>query len=138
MKSVTIVSDDRVGLLADISYVLGKSNINIDGLVVDVIGGRAVISMEVKDPKKAKEVLENNGYKTTNPEAIVIKTPANYMEKINQILSLQKIQITESTTLSTDDRDTVVAINVDKPRKAAKMLGNFLLGHNPARSSDSG
>lgn len=73
MKSITIVSEDRLGLLADISYILGKSSINIEGLFVDVIGGKAVISMDVKDPRKASGVLGMNGFKTTNPESIVIK-----------------------------------------------------------------
>ena len=61
MKSVTIVSDDRVGLLADISYVLGKSNVNIEGLSVDVVGGKAIISIEVKDQKKASDILAGTG-----------------------------------------------------------------------------
>jgi len=131
MKSVTIVSDDRVGLLADISYILGKSNLNIDGLVVDVIGGKAVISLEVKDPKRAKDVLERNGFKTTKPDAIVIKVQTNSVGKITELLEGEKVNVSEMTTLSTDTQDTIYALNVDKPRKATKMLSHFMLGNDP-------
>ena len=131
MKSVTIVADDRVGLLADISYVLGKSNVNIDGLVVDVIGGRAVINLEVKDPKKAKDVLESNGFQTAKPDAIVIKVGNDSAGKITEMLEGEKVHVSEMTTLSSDTKDTIYAINVDKPRKATKMLTPFLLGGTP-------
>ena len=49
MKSLTIVADDRVGLLSDISYVLGKSKINIESISVDVIGNKAVIVLTIKN-----------------------------------------------------------------------------------------
>ena len=131
MKSVTIVSDDRVGLLADISYILGKSGVNIDGLHVDVIGGKAVIAMEVKDTKKAGDILGRNGFRTTDPAAIVIKVANSSMEKITEMLEGEKVKITELTRLSADSTDGIFAVNVDKPRKAAKMLAPFLLGNNP-------
>ena len=131
MKSVTIVSEDRVGLLADISYVLGKSNVNIDGLSVDVLGGRAVIALEVKDPKKAQDILARNGFSTTSPEAIVIKVSNDSMEKITEMLETEKISVRELSMLSSDRADGIFALNVDKPRKAHKMLGPFMLGRAP-------
>ena len=39
-------------MLADISYILGKRNINIDGVSVDVVGGDAIISLTLKDAQK--------------------------------------------------------------------------------------
>lgn len=134
MKQVTIISEDRVGLLADISYILGKSSINIDGLCVDVIGGKAIISLEVKDPEKAKSVLENNGFRATHPEAIVIKVSNGSMDRITEMLEDEKIRVTGMSELSSDENDRVFAIHVDKPRKASKMLGPFMVGNcnNPS------
>ena len=129
MKSVTIVSDDRVGLLADISYILGKSNVNIDGLHVDVISGKAVINLEVKDTKKAGEILGRNGFTTTDPASIVIKVSNNSMDKITEMLEVEKITVKELSTLSADSSDGIFALNVDKPRKASKMLSPFMLGN---------
>lgn len=131
MKAVTIVSEDRVGLLADISYILGKSNMNIEGLFVDVIGGKAVISLEVKDPRKASDILGRNGFKTTSQDAIIVKASNNHMEKITEILEGEKIQVKELSTLSSDANDGIFAVKVDKPRKAVKILAPFLLGNNP-------
>ncbi len=129
MKSVTIVSDDRVGLLADISYILGKSNVNIEGLHVDVIGGKAVISMEVKDPRKAEDILSRNGFKTTDSAAIVIKIANNSMDRITEMLEGEKVTIQGLSKLSSDSNEGIFALSVDKPRKAAKMLSPFMLGN---------
>lgn len=130
MKSVTIISDDKVGLLADISYILGKSSVNIDGLFVDVVGGKAVISIEVKDPKKASLILETNGFNLAHPDSIVVKVSSNSMEKITEMLEFENISVTELSMLSADKDDGVFAIKVDKPRKAYKMLTPFLLGQS--------
>ncbi|MDD5339688.1 MAG: ACT domain-containing protein [Candidatus ainarchaeum sp.] len=134
MKSVTIVSDDRVGLLADISYILGKSAINIDGLSVDVVGGKAVISLEVKDPKRAAGVLQCNGFRTTDLDSIIIKIANNAVEEITDMLEGEKVQVKEFNPLSSDAEDSIYAISVDKPRKATKMLSAFILGNSEAPS----
>ncbi len=131
MKSVTIISEDRVGLLADISYILGKSSVNIDGLSVDVLGGKAVIALEVKDPRKAQEILVRNGFTTAHPEAIVIKVSNDSMEKITEMLEMEKINVVSLSMLSSDKSDGIFALNVDKPRKAHKMLSPFILGNLP-------
>ncbi len=127
MKSVTIVSEDRVGLLADISYILGKSSVNIEGIVAEVVGGKAVISLEVKDPRKTSEILSQNGYRTADPEAIVVKVPANGMDQITEMLAGEKVMVKEMSSLSSDAVEGIFALNVDKPRKACRMLSAFLL-----------
>ncbi len=134
MKSVTIVSDDRVGLLADISYILGKSAINIDGLSVDVVGGKAVISLEVKDSKRAADVLHCNGFRTTSLDSIIIKIANNAVEEITDMLEGEKVQVMELSPLSSDAEDSIYAISVDKPRKATKMLSAFILGNSETPS----
>jgi len=134
MKSVTIVSDDRVGLLADISYILGKSAINIDGLSVDVVGGKAVISLEVKDPRRASEVLHSNGFSTTSLDSIIIKVSNDAVDEITEMLAGEKVQVKELSSLSSDAADSIYALSVDKPRKAAKMLSAFILGNSEAPS----
>lgn len=131
MKAVTIVSEDRVGLLADISYILGKSNVNIEGLFVDVLGGKAIISLEVKDTKKATDILGRNGFQTASDDAIIIKVSNNYMEKVTEMLEGEKVSVRELSRLSADTRDGIFAVKVDKPRKATRILNPFLLGNNP-------
>lgn len=117
--------------MADISYILGKSNVNIEGLFVDVIGGKAVISLDVRDPGKATDILGRNGFKTANQDAIIIKVANDHTEKITEILEGEKVQVKEFSKISSDTKDGIFAVKVDKPRKAVKILNPFLLGNNP-------
>jgi hypothetical protein len=130
MKTVTVIAEDRVALLADISYVLGKSNINIDGLNVEIVGGKAVISLSVRDPKKARDILARNGYNTTDMDAIVIKVHDHVsggMAAITERLSKAKVHIENLSMLSSSASEGVFALQVDKPRKAAKLLRDAVL-----------
>ena len=133
MKTVTIVSNDRVGLLADISYVLGKTGVNIESLNVDVIGERAVITLEVRDPPRAKDTLEKNGFSTTDLKSIVIKlaNPAKSIGEVTEMLESENVTIKEKTLLSSDAHDGIFAILVDKPRKASKMLRELMVINAP-------
>ena len=59
MKQITIVAEDKVGLIADISYILGKAKINIETIMVEVYGGKAVINLTVKDEIKAAKLYDH-------------------------------------------------------------------------------
>ncbi len=133
MKTVTIISEDRVGLLADISYVLGKTGTNIESLNVDVIGGRAVITLEVRDPSRAKNTLEKNGFSTTDLKSIVIKlsNPTKSIGEITEMLEGENVRIKEKALLSSDAHDGIFALLVDKPRKASKMLKDLMVINAP-------
>lgn len=62
MGVVTVIVDNKIGMLAEISYVLGKARLNIENILVNVTGPKAIISMEFKNPRKAYEVLEESGF----------------------------------------------------------------------------
>ncbi len=132
MKSITVVSEDRIGLLADISYILGKASVNIEGLNVDVVGKQAVITLTIKDPLKASSLLEKNGFTTAEQDSIVIKLPnkPGAFNLLTNRLASQKIHIENMHSLSADGDGGVFAINVDKPRKATKIIGDLLVTTN--------
>jgi len=129
MRPVTVVCEDRTGLLADVSYILSKSNININSLDVHVVGGKAVISLEVRDPKKAQTILEKNGFSTVNLEAIVIKL-SNKLRTIGEVKALlesKRVKAENISEISSDVNDGVFAITVNKPRKASRLLEQFMV-----------
>lgn len=129
MKSLTIVADDRIGLLADISYILGKAKVNIEAVSVDVVGGKAIVAITVKDIKTAREVLERNGYKITDEAALVIKIPdqPGELSRITSLLAKEKVDIKNVHQLSRDGKSTILSLMVDRPRKAEELLKEFLV-----------
>ncbi len=129
MKSVTVIADDRVGLMADVSYVLGKSGVNIESLNVEIVNGKAVISLLVRDPRKAKSILESNGYNTAELDAIVIKVSNHLsdLSKVTERLAKARVNVGDLSVISASQSEGVFALKVDKPRKAAKLLGQNVL-----------
>jgi len=129
MKSVTIVSEDKVGLLADISYILGKAKVNIESISVDVVAGKAIITLTIGNPAKAKDVLERNGYTVAESNVLVIKLAdkPGELSRITNMLAGDHVNIQNVHMLSRDGKNTVLAIVVDKPKKASKMLEDHLV-----------
>ena len=129
MKTITIVADDKVGLLADISYVLAKSKINIESVNVEVVGGKAIIAIGVADVLKGKGVVEAAGYKVEEPNTIVIKikdAPGEF-ESLARMVQKEGTKIQSSKVLSKDGRIAVMSLTVDKPKKAVSVLSSYLI-----------
>ncbi len=131
MKPVVVVTDDRPGLLSDISYILSKSGMGIDTVDVDLVGGKAILSITVKDPKKAKTVLESNGYNTMELDTIVIKVPDRLKSfaRIIEILERKKVRIEDCSEIISDENHGIFALVVDKKRKASRLLEKFMIGN---------
>jgi hypothetical protein len=123
---VTVVAEDKVGLLADISYILAKSKINIDSIHVDVVSDKSVIAMTVSDPKKGKEVLEAAGY-SVEANTLVIKIKIDEVDQLSTQLSKEGVNIENSNTLTKDDKVAIVSLTVDKPKRASKLLQDRLI-----------
>jgi len=128
MKELVIVAEDRFGLLADISYILGKSKINIDALTAGIVGNNAVIHIVVKDEKRTKEVLEKNGYKVAPSDAIVIEIvdAPGELAKLTQKLVDAKVNVEKMHFLAKGKKMVLYAVRVDNRKKALKMLVDYM------------
>jgi hypothetical protein len=139
MKSITLIAEDRVGLLPDISYILGKAGIGIESLSVDVVGKNVIIALTVKDPRRALEILQGSGYRAVDLDSIVIKLPnkPGELNRIADTLSNEGVDIENLSTLSLDNNSGVFALRVNKPRKAVRLLSNFLINKDGIGSNAS-
>lgn len=128
MKMITVVSDDKVGLLADISYILGKSGINIDGVNVDVCAGKAIVALALKNPDRAGEVLTSNGYTVNPSEWLFIKRSSEPgLDELKQMLLRHRIHVEKLNLVAQDIAHSIYAVSVDRPRKAVKVLREILI-----------
>ena len=134
MRSVVVVADNKEGLLSDLSYILSKSGVAINGIDVDIVGGKAVLSLTVKDPGRAKGVLERNGFDTVEPKALVIKV-SHHLRSFGEVMKMlekKKVRIEDYSEITSDDNGGVFALMVNKRRKASRLLENFMIGASPA------
>jgi hypothetical protein len=118
-----------MGLLADISYILGQARVNIDSIAVSSVGGKAVFSIMVRDQEKAKNVLESNGFSVSSGNVVFVKlddTPGS-LASIAKMLSKNRINVENLNLVSKDGKSSIVGITVSRPRKAKKLLAGNLI-----------
>ena len=129
MQTIAILADERPGLLTDISYILSKENIRVQNIGIEAVGGKTAIVLAVRDGAKTKEALAKNGFEVIDRDAIVLHLP-DYVKKIDYIknkLSESRIRLKQFKVLGCDENNSLAAILVDKPRKAFKLLSEFVV-----------
>ncbi|GEM_PF-1953321 len=131
MKTVTLVCEDRPSLLSDISYILGISHVNVEGMAIEVVERKAVIALQVKNSEKATEVLHKNGFETINHGSLIVKAHKDLthesLEQVKSTLATQGIKIEDHLLLCGDGESEIFAIHVNKPRKAIRTLKEAVL-----------
>lgn len=129
MKEITIVGEDKVGSLADISYILGKARINIESVSATSMEGKAIVSLMLKDDKRATELLKSNGYQVLEAEIFVVKLAdePGRLSEITKMLSNEGVSISSLYVVAKDKGVTIVALRADKPHKAKKLLAPYLI-----------
>ncbi len=132
MKVLRIIEKDRVGLIMDISYILGKSKINIENISVITSNGKVIILLQVKDEEKVKEILKRNGFNVLEDDVLIIKLEdkPGQLAEVSQILSQNNISIENLYIVSKNKKDVYVSVKVDDPKKAKKVLKEYLI-ENP-------
>lgn len=129
MKDITIVTEDKLGLLADMSYILGKARINIESISSTSLGGKAIITVVVKNAQKAQKVLEQNGFSVSSGNILFIRVtnePGN-LSQVAKMLADGKINLEKLSQVSIDGSHAIMGLTVDRPRKAKKMLRKYLV-----------
>ena len=129
MKQITVVVSDKVGVLAELSYLLGKAHVNIEALSAEVQGGKSVINLVVNDDKKAEMILKSNGYHVLAGEMLVVKVKdaPGALSEISKKLQKARINIESIYLLTRGEGYSLDALMVDKPKKAKKVLAGYLV-----------
>jgi hypothetical protein len=74
LEEITVIVDDRTGVLADIGELLGANNVNIDTLAATTYNGSGVVHLVVDDGEEAGEVLTANGFKVEGVRPVMTAT----------------------------------------------------------------
>ena len=128
MEQITIIVDDKVGLLADISYILGKAKINIESLMVASMSGKAILTFFVKDEERATRILKASGYKVLESEILVVRLrdEPGQLSKMSSMLVSENISILNLYFIAKEKGSSIIALRVDKTKKAKKVLEPYM------------
>lgn len=129
MKDLVVTVKDRVGLLADLSFILAKNKINIESVDVDVINENAIITLSLSDNDRGKIILEKSGYVVDESDIIKIKLldKPGELNKVADLLSKESVNIKTMHIISKENNYTILAIRVNNQKKALEILKKFLI-----------
>jgi hypothetical protein len=124
MKQIYLITEDEPSNIAQISFLLGRSKINIDSISMNRILDKTIITLATKNYERALEILNINGFKCYSDETLIVKLKNDKEEisKLSNILENASISITQLTAISEDDQQALYLIKTDKPKKASKIL----------------
>ena len=74
LEEITVIADDRPGVLAEIGELLGSADVNIETLCASTHNDHAVIHFVVDDGEEAGEVLVSNGFKVEGSRPVLTVT----------------------------------------------------------------
>ena len=73
MKQITIVTESRRGLTADIATLLADADINIETLDAEDVDGADVVTLSVDHYNRALAVLRDAGYSAVTEDALLVR-----------------------------------------------------------------
>ena len=106
MKQITIISENRVGVLADICSILGHAGVNMESISAVGAGEHGIIRVVTSDPVTAEKLLKKRGYGVNVEDVVVIKIPnlPGELGKVTSIIAREGINIDSIYLLNKDAR----------------------------------
>jgi hypothetical protein len=123
LEEITVVADDRPGVLADIGELLGASGVNIQTLCASGHNGQAVIHFVVDDGEDAGEILASNGYKVEGSRPVLSVTIDDRPGELGRYcrrLERAGVDISSAYVARREDGETELIFAVDDHESAKK------------------
>ena len=129
MKQITIVHEDRAGLLADISDLLANVGVNIESIDAESVGSTAIVSLIVDRYDDALKALTDSPVHAISEEALVVCLPdkpgelARLMHRFKEAsLNLRSVII-----LKRDAGKAFVALVTSRTEEAINLVKDVLV-----------
>ncbi|HLD11378.1 MAG TPA: ACT domain-containing protein [Patescibacteria group bacterium] len=128
MKELTIVTDNKIGILAKIAQLLADANINIENIAAHGTEVQAIITLHVNKVKEAKKILKEKGFEVSESESLFIALPnkPGTLAEITRRLSEAHINLVSTHIINKKNNLTIIGLSTSNPGKARKILADVL------------
>lgn len=130
MKQITIISEDRPGIMAQVSEALASAGINIDSFDAETIENSAIMILTVDQYDHALKILQRiPNIKAITEDAILIrlKDEPGALAQISRRFSDAGISL-RSVRIVQRDRDfSIVAISTARTEDAMGLVSDVLV-----------
>ncbi len=124
-QEIEVVGDDRVGVVADVSRLLGDMGINLLSVSVYTESDRARIRLVTTSQTYAREALLDAGFAIEERDVVVVEMPHHpgFLSRITEALARKGIAIFDlHASVSEDAHTGVVVFTCSNNLHAAQLL----------------
>lgn len=122
MQEITIVTENKVGILADICELLGGSGVNIEAISAQALGDSGLIRVVTSDVNTANRVLTKSGHKFKTSDIIVVDMVdrPGELAKIARKIAKSGVNV-ESLYILTKNKNGLTSVAIKSDNLAATM-----------------
>ncbi len=112
VQEIVIEGADRIGVVADISRLLGDMGINLSAVSAAVDGESVRIRLITSSQSYARDALRDAGYTVRERDVIAIELPHHpgFLCRITEALARRDLTITELYATVPEDGDTGLVV----------------------------
>ena len=124
VKQLSVFIENRKGRLEQVTDTLKKNEVNIVSLSLADTNEYGLLRMIVSDPKKAKEVLRQDGFSAmlTDVLAVKLQYKVGTLQELLKLLSYADLNIEYLYALATGEKNGSMIIKTSDPEKAVQIL----------------
>jgi hypothetical protein len=126
LKQLTVLTENRVGALAEVASLLGGSGINMESISLESFHDGAVIRLITRDASSARKALARAGFQAIESDVLVldILDRPGELGKMATKMAREGINIENIYMVSRDKDKTRLALRVNDLKKAEGLFGS--------------
>jgi hypothetical protein len=124
MKQLSVITENKIGALAEICDVLARLDINIQTISGEGLGETGVVRLVTDDNRSAQAALEKIGYRVLPTEILVLRLRdrPGELARVAKRLANARVNVEHIYLLDKSERGVGIALKVDKMKEAQRLL----------------
>ncbi len=130
MKQMTLIADNYLGIVSDISETLAQHKINIENLDAHLVGGMVIIVLEVDQYDHALELLhpfENLKIVTEDAILVKLKNQPGALARITRRFTNAGIGLRSIRFIQRNEEVGLVAISAERSEETLQLIADVLV-----------
>jgi histidine decarboxylase len=129
LQRITVVVQNRPGLLAEITEMLAAKGLSISSIVADSVGTQGILHLEVEQADEALAVLTSAGYNAVSEDVLLarIEDRPGALAQLSRRLMEAQLDIRGLNMVQRNDGWAVVAIATNDNARARGVLAGHTL-----------
>ena len=129
MLSLTIIHENKEGLLAEITALLADNDVQLHDFSGELVLNTAVIKLVPGPYHKCFSLLVDSGYRVIASQSLLIRLgqQPGTLARLSRELAENEIEIRSMHIVNRGEDEALVALEVDSPGLARELLKNRLV-----------